>query len=94
MAIGIMQQIIRKNVSDQIVLNIMDLKNPNKIWDKLRSICIEVDQKIIYSIFQKLFHYSKITKPKGYKKLVIQVFAKIKYLYKYLQIAMTLKQDL
>lgn len=42
MAVGIAQKISRKGVSDQIAFNIMDLKDPKKMWDKLKSICIEV----------------------------------------------------
>lgn len=42
MAIGIGQRIIREGVSDQIAFNIMDLKDPKEIWDKLKSICTEV----------------------------------------------------
>lgn len=42
MAIGIVQQIIRKDVSDQIAFNIIDLKDSKKMWNKLKSICIEV----------------------------------------------------
>ena len=39
MTIGKAQRIIRKDVSNQIVFNIIDLKDPKKIWDKLKSIC-------------------------------------------------------
>lgn len=56
MAVGIAQQIIREGVSDQIAFNIMDLKDPKEMWDKLKSICIEVDQGAVYSIFQELLH--------------------------------------
>lgn len=71
MAIDIAQQIIKDGVSNQIAFNIIDLKDPKEMWDKLKSICIEVNQGVIYSIFQEMLHYPKITKPKGYKKLVI-----------------------
>lgn len=40
-----------------------------------------------------MLHCLKIIKPKRYKKLVIQVFAGVKYFYKYLQIVIILKQD-
>lgn len=43
MAIDKTQQIIRKGVSDQIAFNIIDLKDPKEIWDKLKSVCIEID---------------------------------------------------
>ena len=71
----------------------MDLKDPKEIWDKLKSICTKVSQRVVYSIFQELLHYLKITKPEGYKKLVIQLFREVKYLYKRFQMAMTLERD-
>ena len=37
----------------------------------------------MYLIIQKLFNYLKINKPKKYNKLVIQIFIKVCYLYKY-----------
>ena len=89
MAVGIVQRIIRKNVSDQIAFNIMDLKDPKKIWDKLKSICTKVGQGVVYSILQELLYYPKITKLKGYKKPVMQIFAEVKYLCKCLRLAMT-----
>ena len=94
MAVGIVQKIIREGVSNQIAFNSMDLKDPKEMWDKLKSICIEVGQGVVYSILQKLLHYPKITKPKGYEKPVMQIFAEIKHLYKRLRLAMTPGQDL
>ena len=78
MAVGIAQRIIRKGVSDRIAFNIMDLKDPKEMWDKLKSICTEVDQEVVYSILQELLHYPKTTKPKGYKKPVMQIFTEVK----------------
>lgn len=72
----------------------MDPKVPKEMWNKLQSVCTEVGQGIVYSILQKLLNYPKITKSKGYKKPIIQIFAEVKYLYKRLQLPMTLGQDL
>ncbi len=94
MAVGTAQQIIREGVNDQIVFNIMDLKDPKEMWDKLKSVCTEVGQGVVYSILQELLHYPKITKPKGYKKPVMQIFVEVKYLCKHLQTAMTLGRNL
>lgn len=94
MAIGIAQQIIREGVSDQIAFNIIDLKDPKEIWDKLKSIYIKVDHVVVYSILQELLHYPKITKLKRYKKLIIQIFTKVKYLFKRLCMTITLSRDL
>lgn len=60
----IAQWIIKKDVSDQIGFNIMNLEDSEKIWDKLKSIYIKVDQEVVYFIPQELFYYPKITKPK------------------------------
>lgn len=72
----------------------MDLKDPKEMWDKLKSICTKVDQGVVYLILQELLHYPKITKPKRYKKPVIQIFAEVKYLCKCLRSAMTPGRDL
>ena len=64
MAVGIAQRIIIEGVSDQIAFNIMDLKDPKEMWDKLKSIYTKVGQGVVYSILQELLHYPKITKPK------------------------------
>ena len=93
MAVGTAQRIIREDVSDQIAFNIMDLKDPKKIWDKLKNVCTEVSQGVVYSILQELLYYPKITKPKGYEKPVIQIFAEVKYLCKRLRTAMTPNRD-
>lgn len=68
MAVGIALQIITEGVSDQIALNIMDLKDLKEMWDKLKSISTEVGQGIAYLILQKLFYYTKINKAKGIRK--------------------------
>lgn len=89
MAVGIAQRIIRECVSNQIAFNIMDLKNLKEMWDELKNICIEVGQGIVYLILQKLLLYPNITKPKRYKKPVMQIFVKVKYLCKCLHSAIT-----
>ena len=81
-------------MSDQITLNIIDLKDLKEMWDKFKSIYNEIGQRVVYSILQELLHYPKITKPKRYEKPVMQIFAKVRYLYKRLQTTMTLGQDL
>ncbi len=55
----------------------MDIKDPKQMWDKLKNVCTEMGQGVVYSIFQELFHYPSITKLKGYKKSVIQIFAEV-----------------
>lgn len=54
MAIDIVQKIIKESVSNQITLNIIDLKDPKEIWDKLKNICTIIGQRVVYSIFQEL----------------------------------------
>lgn len=49
----------------------MDLKDLKEMWDKLKSIYTKVDQRVVYSIFQKLLYYLKIIKLKKYEKPVI-----------------------
>ena len=94
MAVRIARQIILKGVSDQIAFNIMDLKDPKEMWDKLTSICTKIGQEVVYSILQELLNYPKINKPKGYDKPVMQIFAEVRYLCKRLRTAMTPGRDL
>lgn len=75
MAIGIARRIIVEVVNDQIAFNIMDLEDPKDMWTKLKSICSEVGQGVVYSILQELPNYPRINKPKGYDKPVMQIFA-------------------
>lgn len=39
MIVDIAQRIIRDNVNNQILFNIMDQTDPKQIWDKFKSIC-------------------------------------------------------
>ena len=94
MAVGIARRIILESISDQIAFNIIDLEDPKEMWDKLKSICSKIGQRVVYSILQKLLNYPKINKPKGYDKPVMQIFAEVRYLYKRLCIAMTPGRDL
>lgn len=62
--LDIAERIIREGVSNQIAFNIMDIKDLKQFWDKLRSICTEVGQGVVYSLLQVLFYYPSIMKPK------------------------------
>lgn len=90
MAVKITWQIILEGINNQIALNIINLKDPKKIWDKLVNICSEIGQRIVYSIFQELLNYPRINTPKQYNKPVMQIFAKVRYLYKRFHTIMTL----
>ena len=94
MAVDIAKKIIRKSINDQIAFNIMNLKNPKEMWEKLKSVCTEVGQGVVYLILLELFHYPSNNKPKEYEKPVMQVFAKVKYLCKRLRSAITPGRDL
>lgn len=94
MAISIARYIILEYVNDQIAFNIIDLEDSKEIQNKLKSICSEIGQGVVYLILQELFNYSKINKPKGYDKPVMQIFAEVRYLCKRLCIAMTPGRDL
>lgn len=48
----------------------------------------------MYSIPQKLFNYPKITKLKGYDKIITSVFADVCILTKRLRVALTSNQDI
>ena len=71
----------------------MDLENPKDMLERLRNICTEVGQGVVYSILQELLHYPAANKPKKYEKPVVEIFAKVQYLCKRLKAAMTEGRD-
>ena len=93
MAIGITQRIITEGISDQIAVNIMDLEDLKEMWDRLKTICSEVEQGVVYSILQELLHYPAANKPKGFDKPIVEIFAEVRYLCKRLKAAMTEGRD-
>lgn len=69
-----MQLIIRENINDKIVFNIMDLKHSKDMGNNLKSVFTKVGQGVVYYNLQKLLPYPNIIKPKRYEKLVMQIF--------------------
>lgn len=54
------------------------------MWEKLHTICFQVGQGMVYSILQELLNYLRNNKLKGFEKLVMSVFADIRFLIKQL----------
>ena len=77
MTIGIAWQIILEDINNQIAFNIIDLKDPKEMWNKLKNISNEIGQKIVCLILQELLNYPKINKPKEYEKPTMQIFTKV-----------------
>ena len=90
----IAKRIITEGISDQIAVNIMDFEDPKKMWDRLKTICSEVGQGVVYSILQEPLHYPAAKKPKGFDKSVVEIFAEVRYLYKQLKTTMIEGRDL
>lgn len=64
------------------------------MWEKLWNIYIKVRERVVYLILQELLYYSATNKPKKYKKLIIEIFIEVQYLYKRLKEAMTKEKNL
>ena len=47
------------------------------MWEKLRTVCSHVDQRVVYSILQKLLNYPYINKLKRFEKSVVSRFADV-----------------
>lgn len=77
MAIGITTQIIKEGVSNDIFNNIIDIIDPQEMWEKLRTACSQVGQGFVYSILQELLNYPRINKSKGFAKPVMSIFADV-----------------
>lgn len=71
MAMGTANRIIKEGVSNDIFNNIIDITDPKEMWEKLRSVCSQVGQGVVYLILQELLNYPRNTKPKGFKKSVM-----------------------
>ena len=76
-------------MSDDLFNNIIDIDDSQAMWAKLQSVCSHVGQGVVYSIFQELFNYPKVNKPKGYEKTIMSVFADVRMLTKRLRAALT-----
>lgn len=76
-AIGIVTQIIKEGISNNIFNNIIDITDPKEMWEKLRIACFQIGQRVIYSILQELLNYSYTNKPKRFEKSVISRFADV-----------------
>lgn len=77
MTIGMIIQIIKEGVSDDIFNNIIDIMDPKEIWKKLWVACLQVSQDVIYSILQELLNYLQVNNPKGFEKFVISIFVNV-----------------
>ncbi len=77
MAIGTATQIIKKDVSNNIFNNIIDITDPKGIWEKLQAIYSQIRQDIIDFILQELLNYPQINKLKGFEKPIINIFTDV-----------------
>ncbi len=89
----IAQRIIIEGISDQIAVNVMDLEDPKEMWDRLKTICSEVGQGVVYSILQEPLHYPAAKKTKGLDKPVVEIVAEVRYLFKRLKATMSEGRD-
>lgn len=72
----------------------MDLEDSKEMWDRLKIICSKIGQRVLYLILQELLYYFAANKPKSFNKPVVEIFTKVKYLYKQLKAAMIEGKDL
>lgn len=93
MAVGTATRIIKEGVSDDIFNNIIDITDTREMWEKLRTACSQVGQGVVYSILQELLNYRN-TKPKGFEKSVMSIFADVCFLVKRLRSAITPNRDI
>ena len=82
-------RIIREGLSDDFFNNIIDIDNFKEMWAKLKFVCSQVDQRVVYSILQEMLIYPKINKPKGYEKSITSMFVDVQILTKRLKAALT-----
>lgn len=94
MAVGTATRIIKEGVSDDIFNNIIGITDPREMWEKLRTVYSQVGQEVVYSILQELLNYLRNTKPKGFEKSVMSIFADVRFLVKRLQSAITPNRDI
>lgn len=87
--IAIASKIIKRGVSADFYINIIGGRNPQRSWETLRRVCLQVGQGVVYSILKELLNYPRVAKPLGYEKKATTIFAEVKQLVQRLQSAVT-----
>lgn len=52
------------------------------MWEKLYTLYLQIEQGVIYSIFQEILNYVQINKLKSVENLIMSRFADIRFLIK------------
>ena len=84
---AVASKIIKPEVNGDLYINIIGERNPQRSWEILCRVCVQVSQGVVYSIFKELLNYPRVTKLLGYKKKINIIFAKVKQLVQQLQSA-------
>ena len=87
-------RIILESINDNLFCTIEGIDEIAEIWDKLRTTCSQVDQRVIYTILNELFKYTAANKVKGYIKSVNAIFEDVKSLIKRLKSAVQEDRDI
>lgn len=92
MIIGIVSQIIKEGVNNNIFNKIINLIKLQKMWEKLHAVYVLV--KVLYISSSEVFKLLLINKLKRFDKPVINILVDIYFLIKYLQLAIIPNQDI
>lgn len=74
-------------MNSDFYINVIGKQDSYNFWKTFQQVCFQVGQGIVYFILKKLLNYPCMTVLLGYKKKAIAIFAKIKHLIEYLQVA-------
>ena len=75
---AVTSKIIKEEVIGDLYIKIIGERNPQRSWETLCWVCLQVVQKVVYSILKKLQNYLRVAKFLGYDKKANIIFAKVK----------------
>ena len=91
---GTALRIILESIDDNLFCMIEGIDEIAEIWDKLRTIYLQVGQEVVYTILNELFRYTAANKVKGYIKSVNMIFGDVRSLIKRLKSAVQEDRDI
>ena len=70
-------KIIKRGLNDNLFKNVKGTDNSTDIWNKLKAVCTQVEQRVIYAKLHSLLLHSSASKAQEHNKSINLHFAKI-----------------
>ncbi|SLM34672.1 Zinc finger, CCHC-type [Lasallia pustulata] len=86
-------KIIKGGLNDNLFKNVEGTDNPTDIWNKLKAVCTQVGQGVVYAGLRSLLLHPSASKAQGHNKPINLRFAEITGLINQIQTAVTPGRD-